>query len=62
MKLTAISITFFLYFSTVSKDFYVRLSDAAIGLTANKVAYDPRYYTIPYPNGDVPKGKAFAPM
>jgi Uncharacterized protein conserved in bacteria len=35
-------------------DFYKRLSDAAIELTKDKVRYDPSYYTIPYPNGDVP--------
>lgn len=38
-------------------DFYKRLSDAAISLTKDKVEYDPSYYTIPYPNGDVPAGK-----
>lgn len=35
-------------------DFYGRLSDAAIALTADKVVYDPTYYRIAYPNGDVP--------
>ena len=34
--------------------YYYQLSDAAIGLTKNKVVYDPAYRTIPYPNGDVP--------
>ena len=38
-------------------DFYKRLSDAAIELTKDKVVYDPRYYKIPYPNGDVPADK-----
>ncbi|WP_379993298.1 DUF1287 domain-containing protein [Dysgonomonas termitidis] len=38
-------------------DFYKRLSAAAIELTKDKVTYDPRYYSIPYPNGDVPSGK-----
>ena len=33
------------------------LSDAAISLTNNKVIYDPSYFSIPYPNGDVPEGK-----
>jgi uncharacterized protein YijF (DUF1287 family) len=39
------------------KDFYRKLSDAALGLTKDQVSYDPAYYSIPYPNGDVPKGK-----
>lgn len=35
----------------------LKLSDAAIALTKQKVVYDPAYYSIPYPNGDVPVGK-----
>lgn len=38
-------------------DFYKRLSDAAIELTNDKVIYDPKYYVIPYPNGDIPAGR-----
>lgn len=38
-------------------DFYKRLSAAAIELTKDKVTYDPRYFSIPYPNGDVPSDK-----
>ncbi len=38
-------------------DFYDKLSDAALELTKDKVTYDPTYFTIPYPNGDVPAGK-----
>lgn len=34
-----------------------RLSAAAIQLTTKKVIYDPAYFSIPYPNGDVPEGK-----
>ncbi|WP_075591422.1 DUF1287 domain-containing protein [Labilibacter marinus] len=37
--------------------FYPKLSDAAISLTKDKVSYDPSYFSIPYPNGDVPAGK-----
>jgi len=37
--------------------FFTRLSDAAIALTKQNVQYDPSYFVIPYPNGDVPKGK-----
>ena len=36
------------------KDFFEKLSDAAIKLTHQRVQYDPAYYKINYPNGDVP--------
>ena len=39
------------------RDFYLRLSDAAIVLTKDKVIYDPAYRSIPYPNGDVAPGR-----
>lgn len=50
---------FFIGFSsfTVEKTFYEKLSDAAISLTKDKVEYDPKYFSIKYPNGDVPKDK-----
>lgn len=32
-----------------------KLSTAAIELTKDKVTYDGSYFSIPYPNGDVPK-------
>lgn len=35
----------------------LQVSDAAIALTKQKVIYDPAYFSIPYPNGDVPAGK-----
>lgn len=35
-------------------DFSTRLSDAAVNLTSQAVRYDPGYYSISYPNGDVP--------
>lgn len=38
-------------------DFFKRLSAAAIELTHQQVAYDPQYFSIPYPNGDVPSDK-----
>lgn len=37
--------------------FAVKLSEAAITLTTQRVSYDPAYFTIPYPNGDVPADK-----
>ena len=33
------------------------LSDAALELTKQSVTYDPSYFSIDYPNGDVPIGK-----
>jgi uncharacterized protein YijF (DUF1287 family) len=35
-------------------DFYSRLADSALVLTRQKVVYDPAYFSIDYPNGDVP--------
>jgi uncharacterized protein YijF (DUF1287 family) len=34
-----------------------KLSDAAISLTKDEVIYDPSYFKIKYPNGDVPYDK-----
>ena len=34
-----------------------KLSDAAVELTQQKVIYDPSYFSIAYPNGDVPSDK-----
>jgi len=39
------------------RTFFDSLSDAAISLTKDRVAYDPTYFKISYPNGDVPAGK-----
>ncbi len=36
--------------------FASRLSNAALELTRDKITYDPKYYSIDYPNGDVPLG------
>ena len=38
-------------------DFFNRLSIAGVELTKQQVDYDPSYFSIPYPNGDVPEGK-----
>jgi uncharacterized protein YijF (DUF1287 family) len=37
--------------------FTSKLSNAAISLTKNAVVYDPAYFKIAYPMGDVPAGK-----
>lgn len=36
------------------ESFYKKLADSAEVLTTQKVIYDPSYFTIDYPNGDVP--------
>ena len=33
------------------------LSDVALELTKQEVSYDPSYFSIDYPNGDIPQGK-----
>ncbi len=43
--------------ATGQTSFYPKLSDAAIGLTMQKVSYDPSYFRISYPNGDIPADK-----
>lgn len=60
MKKAYISILFLsitLFLSGQQKDFYLRLSDAAIELTRVRIVYDPAYRKIPYPNGDVAPGR-----
>lgn len=54
-KLFLFYIAFFLCSFTIAQENL--LSEAAIELTKDKVVYDPTYFSIPYPNGDVPKGK-----
>lgn len=41
-------------FAHAQSTFTKRLSDAAVKLTGDKVIYDPSYFSIPYPNGDIP--------
>jgi len=38
-------------------DFYERLADSTYTLTKQQVIYDPSYYPLKYPNGDVPSDK-----
>lgn len=43
---------------TIAQDgFYQKLAENALVLTEDKVVYDPSYFPIPYPNGDVPSDK-----
>lgn len=48
---------FFLFGSRIQADSQIRLVDAAFLLTRQKVQYDSSYFSIAYPNGDIPAGK-----
>jgi uncharacterized protein len=52
---------YFLFLSstlTIAQDnFTEKLSQAAIDLTNQNVVYDPSYFSIDYPNGDIPADK-----
>lgn len=57
------SLTFlllFLFISCIGNSQSVSKNDlvkAAVELTNQEVVYDPSYFSIPYPNGDIPSGK-----
>ena len=57
-KLKTFVITFFLCFNLTAQQLLdpLKISDSAIELTNKSVIYDGDYYSIPYPNGDVPDG------
>ncbi|WP_163399641.1 DUF1287 domain-containing protein [Flavobacterium fluviatile] len=42
---------------TTVKTFEEKLSEAAISLIDPSITYDPAYFAIKYPNGDIPEGK-----
>ena len=42
---------------TTNKPFSSQLSDAAIAIIDSNIIYDPSYFSIKYPNGDIPKNK-----
>ena len=53
-------ITFFIISNACFSQLETRqenLSDSALKLTEQKVTYDPSYFSIDYPNGDVPSDK-----
>jgi uncharacterized protein len=56
-SLSFLFLFFILAFTHAQNTYQVNLSTAAISLTKDKVSYDPAYFTIKYPNGDVPAGK-----
>lgn len=46
-----------LFFFVCQDNFFIKLSTAAIELTRQHVQYDPAYFVITYPNGDIPGNK-----
>ncbi len=60
MKTTLLNILLFLWTINLAAgqtSFYDKLSDSALELTKQNVVYDPSYFGINYPNGDVPNDK-----
>jgi uncharacterized protein YijF (DUF1287 family) len=57
MKTACCLLLLFISSLKTEKPFYEKLSDAAILLTREKVVYDPAYFSLKYPDGDVPAGK-----
>lgn len=48
---------FISFFGLAQSDFYSRFADSTLTLTRQKVTYDPAYFSLTYPNGDVPADK-----
>ncbi|MFC0875740.1 DUF1287 domain-containing protein [Saccharicrinis sp. FJH2] len=48
---------FCLLISAQDSAFYTSLADSTLQLTKDDVLYDPSYFSIPYPNGDVPSDR-----
>lgn len=68
MKMVYFFFTLFTFFSCIQKEaeekilvkpnsFEEKLSNAAISIIDPTIDYDPAYFSIKYPNGDVPKKK-----
>jgi uncharacterized protein YijF (DUF1287 family) len=52
-----IGLLFAVISATAQDAFFNSLSDAAIELTKQKVTYNPEYFKLNYPNGDIPADK-----
>ncbi|MBO0591209.1 DUF1287 domain-containing protein [Cellulophaga sp. E16_2] len=59
MKKIFLGLLFFSFNLCLSQALFkkIELSEAAIELTKQEVTYDPSYFSIDYPNGDVPSDK-----
>ncbi|SEB49476.1 hypothetical protein SAMN04489761_1035 [Tenacibaculum sp. MAR_2009_124] len=56
-KIKIVFIVLFMSSFCYSQKDEVTLSDAAISITKDEVTYDPSYFSITYPNGDIPLNK-----
>lgn len=60
MKFKCVLFSILCFLSTwvyAQSNFYQRLADSTLVLTKQSVQYDPSYFNITYPNGDVPSNK-----
>ena len=55
-------IIFFLVFNLAHSQVKDTLSVSALELTKQEVTYDPGYFSIDYPDGDIPSDKGVKPM
>lgn len=52
-----VALSAFVLGQPAEREFGEKLSNAALGLTEQEVVYDPSYYSMDYPGGDVPAGR-----
>jgi len=58
MKKTFLLFTFILaYQLNYAQDFFQQISACALEIVDDTIIYDPTYFSIQYPNGDIPEGK-----
>ena len=60
MKSTFLNILLALFLSNIAfsqSELQLQLADSALTLINGEVTYDPNYYSIDYPNGDIPENK-----
>lgn len=50
-------LTFCVFTANAQNKFALQLSDAALGIIDKTITYDPTYFILAYPNGDVPSDK-----
>ncbi|PQA94513.1 DUF1287 domain-containing protein [Chryseobacterium shigense] len=50
-------LTFCVFTANAQNKFALQLSDSALGLIDGSITYDPTYFVLKYPNGDVPADK-----
>ena len=59
---TKLLIIFLLIFNLADSQVKDTLSASALKLTKQEVTYDPDYFSIDYPDGDIPSDKGVKPM